>query len=351
MKTRLPLLLLLVPLPALAAEVDRARAESFSLHLAQLETIRKDCITTASAITCHCNAFGVARWNDGIAASFDDRQIGDFFAGAQTWIGAYDDEAAVGAWFNPWWDALLFFRTEKGSLPHSETETASVRNPEIAQIFFLSGETFRGEAGEEKGAPPSVSTTLPGAGEPLAVAVWRAQAATLRRFNKAFPPDKDDMPLKKRLDGLKALAKADPDRETLRLQARSAVRLRMLSLLGRNREAFLVAGECVRTLRTGSAVALRHRFTSAVHNAFCRSLAKLPTPLRAGFDLSGYVPTEEGALFVFVNKDMPRVFATVTFPEGRLSGGRSGDTSMEWYDLGRAADLLAAWESEKGGAK
>ena len=81
MKFRLPLLLLLVPVPALAAEVDRARAESFSLHLAQLETIRKDCITTASAMKCHCNVFGVARWNDGIAASFDDRQIGDFFAG------------------------------------------------------------------------------------------------------------------------------------------------------------------------------------------------------------------------------------------------------------------------------
>ena len=351
MKSRLPLLLLLFPLPALAAEVDQGRAESFSLHLAQLETVRKDCITNATAMARHCNAVGAARWNDGIAAAFDDRQLGDFFAGAQTWIGAYDDEGAVGAWFNPWWDALLFFRTEKGSLPHSETETALDKNPEIAQLFFLSGETFRGKTNEVAETPPSVRTTLPGADEPLAVAVWRAQSVTLRRFDEAFPPNGDDGPRKKRLRDLEALAQADPGRETLRLQARSAVRLRMLSLLGKNKESFLVAGECVRTLRTGSAMALRHRFTSAVHNAFCRSLAKLPAPLRAGFDLSGYIPTEKGTLFVFVNKDMPRVFATVTFPAGRLSGGGAGDTAMEWYDLGQAADLLAAWESEKGGAK
>ena len=324
---------------------------------------------------------------------FAPPQIADFFAGAQVLPGPYDAAGAVFAYYNPWWDALLFIRTSGGKLPEGAggppspaagkpgepTSPAAAASrgganflleeaedekavpavqpgakavpepprgkrgvpPKVDSFAWVSGETFRGEIPSD--GRDRLKTVLPAQGEPMSKALWRAEAATLARFRGRFPEGGGHAV---QFDtGVAGASFAD---EFPVIQSRAALRLKLASELLGDKTNAAVCARCCALIRSAGERELMRNFDSRQHRFFCRTLAKIPAKVREGFIPYGFVPGAEGSLFVFVNKDMPRYYATVSFPKGRLSGPFAGAVEMEWYDLGEAAGLLEA-ASPSGG--
>ena len=152
------------------------------------------------------------------------------------------------------------------------------------------------------------------------------------------------------------LGLVSPDGRTLfdrkleldRIQVRAGLRLKLLSLQMKNVEAVGVAKRVTDLLRSSSVVMLKRHFTSPVHEFFCETFARLPKrAFRKGFVPYGYVPTSEGALYIFVNAHLPRLYATVSMPAGLVDGTTDKPAIFEWYDLDQAAEHLVAWEEEQ----
>lgn len=307
---------------------------------------------------------------------FAPPQIADFFAGAQVLPGPYDAAGAVFAYYNPWWDTLLFIRTSGGKLPEGAGEppspaAAASRGganflleeaedekavpavqpgakavpepprgkrgvpPKVDSFAWVSGETFRGEIPSD--GRDRLKTVLPAQGEPMSKALWRAEAATLARFRGRFPEGGGHA-----VQFDTGVADASFADEFPVIQSRAALRLKLASELLGDKTNAAVCARCCALLRSAGERELMRNFDSRQHRFFCRTLAKIPAKVREGFIPYGFVPGAEGSLFVFVNKDMPRYYATVSFPKGRLSGPFAGAVEMEWYDLGEAAGLLEA---------
>lgn len=295
---------------------------------------------------------------------FLPEQVSGFFAGATVLPGPFDARGAVFAYWNPFWDALLFVRTAGGSLPEPDGASAPPPSgssgnflldefadsagsapgpslpsgsrgtpPKVLEFVWLSGETFRGEPLAE--GPARVRTVVPCGEDPLSVSLWRVQSATVARFRERF-------------EGARSVAfgdgalRADPAAEWTAIQSRAGLRLKTAAMLLHDPTNAAVAARCCALLRSGSERELRRFFDDRAGRFFCRTLAKLPPAARNGFEPYGFVPGPEGTLFLFVNADMPRFYATVSFPKDRLSGPFAGAVQMEWYDLGRADELLAA---------
>ncbi len=262
--------------------------------------------------------------------AFTTEQLQDFFAGAMVLPGPFDGRGAVFAYWNPWWDALLFVRTANGNLSSADV-------PAVQSFVWTSGETFRGES--ESG----MSTVAPSA-TPLSVALWRAQSATRACFRERIG---EGAGRAVRLH--RSVTDADPAAEWQRIQTRAGLRLRLASLLVGNPTNAAVAARCCALLRSGGKRELARHFDVREDRFFCRTLAALPAAVRAGFVPYGCIPAPEGTLYLFVNEEMPRLYATVSFPKGRLDGPFAGAVQMEWYDLGEADALLAALGSDDAG--
>lgn len=330
------------------AEVDDALSNGalFAMHADWADAFRRAGIAGGAALEPFFLTSTMNEWKEKTREELDDTQLADFFTGAQTLIGAFDDKGAVLAFWNPFWDALLFVRSDDGKLSLPGGRFSEPETPKADRFAWVSGESFRGEP-PDKGIPRT-ATTVPGADEPLAVSLWRAQTGTVARFDALYPPEATD-----RLRFRTGVDTPGSEAEWMRIRARSVLRLRMAPMLASNRVDFAVASRCAGLLRTGALWQLRDHFRDKTHDFFCSTLAELPPALRAEFELYGYVPTPSATLYFFVEKGVPRLFATVTVPAGRLKSASAGEVSMEWYDLDKAGELLAAWESEraKGGAR
>ena len=304
---------------------------------------------------------------------FLSEQISGFFAGAAVLPGPFDARGAVFAYWNPFWDALLFVRTAGGSLPESNAASAPPPSgssgnflldefadsagsaaepplpsglrgtpPKVQEFAWLSGETFRGEPLEQ--GPARVRTVVPSGDDPLSVSLWRVQAATVARFRERFGIGRPEL-------FENGVLRADPVAEWAAIQSRAGLRLKTAALLLRDSTNAAVAARCCSLLRSGSERDLLRFFDDRSGRFFCRTLAKLPPAARNGFEPYGFVPGPEGNLFLFVNADMPRFYATVSFPKDRLSGPFAGAVQMEWYDLDRADELLGAIAGDAGKEK
>lgn len=262
-------------------------------------------------------------------------QIADFFGGATVLPGPYNANGAVFAYWNPFWDALLFVRTKRSSVDEPA---------KIDKFVWSSGETFRGETladGAER-----VRTVVPVDERAFSSGLWKIQAETVARFRERYSEGGKGTVVFD--DGIKKTKLAD---EWTAIQSRAALRLKTASMLLRDPTNAAVAARCCALLRSAGESELVRNFDSRPHRFFCRTLAKLPSPIRAGFEPYGFVPGPEGSLFLFVNADVPRLYATVSFPKDRLSGPFAGAVQMEWYDLDRADELLAALGGDKGEGK
>ena len=288
---------------------------------------------------------GAARWRLEIESEprLDELQLADFFMAAQVLVGGFDESGAVIGFYNPWWDALLVVETSGGSFRPGPGRQSKI--PAVKRFRWVSGETFRGEAA---GPTPSVSTVVPVGGEPLSAALWRARNGTVAAFDALYPPERGT-------EARRFVPSAFPDpsssameSEWNRIEARSAVRLRTLTLLADAPVQQARAGKIRDLLRTASRRMLRAHFRSPVHEFFVSSFASLPAELRSGFELYGYVPAETGTLFVFVNAELPRIYATVSFPPGDGNSEPDPDEVVfEWYDFDKAPELEKAWNEEK----
>lgn len=346
---------------------EEVRATQAGVHLAFAARLRTAGITN-SCLVAHASPdalpdFGMAagalfsslawnQWKLGAGEEFSDEQRADFFTGAQVLLGPFDGTGAVFAYFNPWWDALLVAKTKTANgssvVPEGATEAFAAAEPRqgdslrIEEFEWLSGETFRGEKAQN---PPSILTVAPD-GDPLSVEIWRVQRATLAKFDEVYSTDADSN-VRFRANKIGA---RDLDRraEFGRIHIRAGLRLKLLSLQMKSVEAVGVATRVTDLLRSASVVMFKRHFTDSAHEFFCETFTQLNRrAFRAGFVPYGYVPTAEGALYLFVNRDLPRLYATASIPAGLVAGDNDRPAIFEWYDLDKAADLLAAWEEEQ----
>ena len=343
---------------------DDALATRGAIHLAFAARLRTEGITN-SFLVAHDEGFSPdfaksarplfapgawTQWEEGAGREFSNEQIADFFSGAQVLVGPFNGLGAVFAYFNPWWDTLLVVQTECDAelVPEGADASFAAARPRssaalrVKAFEWISGETFRGEAAS---SPPSIRTVVP-EGDPLSVEIWRVQRATVAKFDDVFPAGKmEDVKLHKGRIGARDIDRAA---EFGRIQVRSGTRLKLLSLQMKSEEAVGVAVRMGDLLRSASVVMLKRHFTDPDHEFFCETFAKLNRrAFRSGFAPYGYIPTAEGALYVFVNRDLPRLYATASIPAGLVAGTTDKPAIFEWYDLDQAAEHLAAWEEER----
>ena len=267
--------------------------------------------------------------------------VEDFFAGAVVMLGPCDGHGAVFAYSNPFWDALLFVRTGEGELPtpgsgedggrESGAAYPLRRVPKVQEAVWIDGATLRG------GPAPDASDA-----EPCSVLLWRVAAANRARFEAVCPGRSDDpvrLPRVVRDCDRAAVAAA--------MRERAGRRAGQLALMAKDPVLLRATALCGGLLRDGTEAQLVRFFDDPDHAFFAETLAALPRKLRASFVPAGARKAADGAQLLFVARDAPRVFATVSFPAGRLSGTSRDPVQMEWYDFERTEDYLSAWWAER----
>lgn len=290
------------------------------------------------------------QWQEDAGREFSGEQVADFLSGAQVLMGPFNGTGAVFAYFNPFWDALLVvqsgcdaeFAPDGADAAFAAAEPTTDEALRVVAFEWLSGETFRGETASN---PPSIRTVVP-EDDPISVEIWRVQRATLAKFNAVYPPESmGKVKLNKGRIGARDLDRAA---EFARIQVRAGMRLKLLSMQMKNETAVGVVIRVGDLLRSASVVMFKRHFTDPTHEFFCETFTQLDRrAFRSGFVPYGYVPTEEGALYVFVNRDLPRLYATASIPVGLVEGVTDRPAIFEWYDLDQAEEHLAAWEDEK----
>jgi len=275
------------------------------------------------------------KWNSQIAPDMIDQQLTDYFTGAIALSGPQDAKSSILALYNPWWDTVMLLRmgySVGGVVPEMR----------ITDYYLLSGETFRGEAVCDSAGDPKVLTVVPEK-DPLSVEIWRVVAATRRRFVEVFP-----------LDGKVSWGKMsttliglNPKAELSRIQTRSAVRLRLTLSFLKNARDVGIATHITKLIRSGNELQLMTYFREANSRPLTRMFAQVPEMFRKDFTPYGYVPTEKATLYVFVNKKVPRLYVTVSL----MKKVEAKTSSMEWYDLLQADQLLSAWNNRKEASK
>ncbi|MCQ2403562.1 MAG: hypothetical protein MJ202_07550 [Lentisphaeria bacterium] len=254
------------------------------------------------------------RWQR-IAEEYDEEQLNDFFMGS-TYLGA--DDVAYAALYNPWWDAILVMNLS--GLPEV---------PKVDSFALVSGCRFRGDA---NASPENLEGTVPLA-KPYAMDLLSLVERTKKHYQEKFAANA-------RGDLIKLMMNDAADTE--RIQVRSAVRLKFLLKFIQNKTLQHEARRISRNLTGGNEEKLLSYFTDGGAD-FLKTFAKIPGELRENFVPYCCFHGPEGTLFVFFNKDIPRIFVTVTYPK------KSFKRIMEWYDLQAADEFMKAWASVKEG--
>ena len=277
-------------------------------------------------------------WRIKIDSEMIAQQQSDFFLGSILLAGSQNEKGGIVGLYNPWWDGILLLQLDgNGKGDDNDAKHSSVQ---IAKYYFLSGETFRDE-------PPSkeiaTKTVVPQT-DPMSVELWRVCAGTRKAFLDKFPLETNPS-----WDGCREMLMGlDHRREMERLQTRSA--LRMQHYLGhlKNKKSVGIGAYLQNLLREGSDLKLRQHFQEEHTQVLLNSFRELPKEFRKDFFRYCYLPTKDGTLYVFINKKMPRLYATVTM---QTMPPTAKTTSLEWYDLIQCDELLNVWNSRKEVAK
>ena len=136
----------------------------------------------------------------------------------------------------------------------------------------------------------------------------------------------------------------DAEREFRRLAYRSGLRLQQMLAIAKNAEGLAVGRHVAKMAREGSLFQLYTYFREPNSRKLLSSFVKVPEMFRRDFSLYGYVPTQEGTLYVVVNRKFPRFYVTATVP----ADVPKTPASFEWFDLARAEEMLAIHDSVKG---
>lgn len=277
------------------------------------------------AVAAFFDESAATKWRTRVCAEFQSLALCDFFRGGILISGPEADRSAIVGIYNPWWDAILLL---KGGLDDKKGYHAR-------EFHLLSGETFRDERTEELRAV----TVIPEA-RPLSLELWTVTAGTKRRFEALFPSG--GRVSWGQLSSV--LLSMDAEREFRRLAYRSGLRLQQMLAIAKNAKGLAVGRHVAKMAREGSLFQLYTYFREPNSRKLLSSFVKVPEMFRRDFSLYGYVPTQEGTLYVVVNRKFPRFYVTATVP----ADVPKTPASFEWFDLARAEEMLAIHDSVKG---
>lgn len=348
------------------------RAASFAaMHAMQANSMRLSGMSAATNFPASANMTPAAseEWGRMLVGDLGKDGVGvppvlaeDFLAGSTILIGPCDASGAVFAYWNPFWDMLLFVRTGGGELPEPKADgeavhkgeavsaasllgaasggpavgkvTPSGKPPKTEQLLWVGGKAFRGEksGGGQEPNDKSFSETL-----------WLREAGTVRRFREIYP-ETDGMAFSKgilRIDPRITAIQAEATRAELRTAA--YLRLKMIEACFKSFDRKKVCQRATGFLHESDGDALAISFNRADHLQFCQSFAKLPPDARRGFSIYGCIEGGREDMLLFINVEMPRFYATAFFPHGLLDNQEEiRESYFEWYDVSIAESLLDA---------
>lgn len=291
----------------------------------------------AAAVEYYFGRTASTKWKLRFSHEFSAQQITDFFTGAVALTGPQNAKRGVWGLYNPWWDAMIFLDLRVND------DGGEKRAPISVESFaWLSGETVRGEAKESQDADIRCATVVPGP-DPISVEVWRSTSASKRAFSACLPLEgKVDFSPVQKME-----LQSDSALELKRMQIRSALRLKGASVLLKEDAERLKARELRRLLVVGSPHAIDEAFRDADSDVLKDTFKEMPGLFRKNFSTYGYLRTNQGRQFLFVNSKVPRLYATITIPEGTTKPAMA----LEWFDLAQSEQLLEAWNSRCAGVK
>lgn len=243
--------------------------------------------------------------------------ISDFFTGAVVLRGKFDKTGAVGAFYNPFWDALFIFQSS--GLPEV---------PVISSFYFIPGEAFRNE--KYSGEPDySMIVSMK---DPVTVNILKKTMLTLQKFDSTLTQNKD---YEEFLD----YEYSDKNDEII--QVRAGMRLKLKAMLLKNPKHRREAYAMCTTLRRSNVKQLTFLFSDDNTRPMAEMFCQLPDVFKKDFTPYLYVPTKEGRLYIMVNKEYPRLIVSITI----YNNGTN--YAMEWYDLNDAEKVIKVWNSRK----
>lgn len=365
------------------------RAESLKyMHALQAEKLRQQASLSATNLLVDSVMTPKAKslWRDLLSGTpsnitnswgIPSALVSDFFVGSSTIIGAYNSRGVVFAYWNPFWDVLLFVEASRGELPEpllgkNDNPRRSVSShlfgnsdvielspvgargkmAKIRDFFWIDGDSFRDEK----------FMVLPN--EPYSVALWKRHVATLEKFKKIYSSTESTISSDYRVCIDKTLKNKDISSIRLGILSKIANRLYWLDCFQGNGSYLDCLTFCSKLLNNGNKAALKYFFDSPYHVSFCKQLFDLPIGVREGFVPFGMREKNGDILFLFVNRNVTTFYATVTFPKDRIptqtdfNNQESSTNSvkyiqMEWYDLATSNQLLDCFKknSEKDEGK
>lgn len=291
-----------------------------------------------NAIAYYFSEMARGNWKIKIDSEMIAQQQSDFFLGAIMLAGSQNEKGGIVGLYNPWWDGILLMQFDgNGKGGENDAKHSSIQ---VSKYYLLSGETFRGEQPSKEIATKTVVPQT----DPMSVELWRVCAGTRKAFLDKFP-----LAASPSWDACRAMLMGVNQRlEMERLQTRSA--LRMQHYLGhlKNKKSVWIGAYLQNLLREGSDLKLRQHFQEEHTQVLLNSFRELPKEFRKDFFRYGCLPTKDGTLYVYINKKMPRLYATVTMLK---TPPTAKTTSLEWYDLIQCDELLNAWNNRKEVAK
>lgn len=314
------------------AETEEAMGKEDRMALNLVEAsytesvLRETMITNAPlAVKALFTDDAAAKWIAFVEKYLSSEQVRDFFVGAVQLRGPVSEKGSVGAFFNPWWDAVL--------VVESNGATVSLKNGEVmvrkvGDFRFLSGESFRCDAHAEI---PSVETVAP-ASRRLPHAVALAASRTRAKFDALYA---DGVPL------LADHAESDAEDNVKEIQVRSAMRLKMAQSLIADAARYKEAWQLAKVLRDGRKGTFNLIFSSDYAKMMSEKFVALPKAARSGFEPYAYYPAKDGSnvrMYVFVNTKHPRLFALAHLGLGLHK------TVFEWFDFARADEIVRAFQ-------
>ena len=318
--------------PLWTNEVDRT-----FLYAANVASMRETVSARVSEIAFWLGPTANMKWKR-IEHEFSPQQLTDFFTGAIALTGPQSENEAVWGLYNPWWDAILFLDIKPNMDYKPEfRSTRSRKSPvTIESLLFVSGETLRGEPREPSESHIAHGTVM-STNEPLSAVVWRVTAGSKKAFMRMLPVDGDVSyaPVLRLQDAL------DEAHEWKRLHLRSVLRLKEASILLNDSELRLDARDFRYMLVVGSNDKLDKTFNDPSSRVLLDEYKNMPGLFRKEFQIYGCVKTPAGAQFLYINRKLPRLYATVT---SRVVDGVK-QNSLEWFDLIQAEELNEAWNT------
>ena len=227
--------------------------------------------------------------NSGFAPIF----LSDLFTGALLINGPFGEKCAVAALYNPWWDALLFFRLE-----------AAENGPpwKITSFELQSGEDFRGEP---PSGIPSIDPVIAQKGRQALV--WmRLIKATRARFDAVFSGKKPENC---------SFRNEFPPTSRLPVQLRAAARMKLHQTMLGNKGVIVEMSAFLQLLRGVKAEKMKAVLKGNDLRTF-RFFAALPVGFRRTMTYYGCWTTERQRLYLYISKMNPNIICLLYINAG-----------------------------------